>query len=49
MNTEEYIDGRLIYVVTGYMVRNVPAARNFLMDTETKDWHDLPPLPVPRY
>ncbi|GJN02516.1 hypothetical protein PR202_ga19876 [Eleusine coracana subsp. coracana] len=26
-----------------------PTARNFVLDTETREWHDLPPLPVPRY
>lgn len=44
-------DGRYIYVVTGQYGPQCrgPTARNFVLDTETKEWHDLPPLPVPRY
>jgi len=44
-------DGRFIYVVTGQYGPQCrgPTARNFVLDTETKEWHDLPPLPVPRY
>ncbi|KAI9128401.1 hypothetical protein K1719_001394 [Acacia pycnantha] len=26
-----------------------PTAHTFVLDTETKQWRDLPPLPVPRY
>ncbi|KAI9118311.1 hypothetical protein K1719_010643 [Acacia pycnantha] len=26
-----------------------PIAHTFVLDTETKQWWDLPPLPVPRY
>lgn len=44
-------DGRFIYVVTGQYDPQCrgPTAQNFLLDTETKEWCDLPPLPVPRY
>lgn len=44
-------DGRFIYVVTGQYGPQCrgPTARNFVLDTQTKEWHDLPPLPVPRY
>ncbi|XP_020253400.1 LOW QUALITY PROTEIN: kelch repeat-containing protein At3g27220-like [Asparagus officinalis] len=44
-------DGRYIYVVTGQYGPQCrgPTARNFVLDTEKKEWHDLPPLPVPRY
>lgn len=44
-------DGRYIYVVTGQFGPQCrgPTARNFVLDTETKEWQDLPPLPVPRY
>ncbi|KAF0891719.1 hypothetical protein E2562_010929 [Oryza meyeriana var. granulata] len=44
-------DGRYIYVVTGQYGPQCrgPTARNFVLDTATKEWHDLPPLPVPRY
>lgn len=44
-------DGRYIYVVTGQYGPQCrgPTARNFVLDTETKQWEDLPPLPVPRY
>jgi hypothetical protein len=44
-------DGRFIYVVTGQYGPQCrgPTARNFVLDTETKEWNDLPPLPVPRY
>ncbi|XXG45068.1 hypothetical protein AAC387_Pa02g0248 [Persea americana] len=44
-------DGRYIYVVTGQYGPQCrgPTARNFVLDTETKQWRDLPPLPVPRY
>ncbi|KAK8928303.1 Kelch repeat-containing protein [Platanthera zijinensis] len=44
-------DGRYIYIVTGQHGPQCrgPTARNFVLDTETKNWHDLPPLPFPRY
>ncbi|WOL14349.1 kelch repeat-containing protein [Canna indica] len=44
-------DGRYIYVVTGQYGPQCrgPTARTFVLDTEKKEWHDLPPLPVPRY
>lgn len=44
-------DGRYIYVVTGQYGPQCrgPTARTFALDTETKQWSDLPPLPVPRY
>ena len=44
-------DGRYIYVVTGQYGPQCrgPTARNFVLDTKTKQWQDLLPLPVPRY
>lgn len=44
-------DGRYIYVVTGQYGPQCrgPTARTFVLDTESKQWRDLPPLPVPRY
>ncbi len=44
-------DGRYIYVVTGQYGPQCrgPTARTFVLDTETKHWRDMPPLPVPRY
>ncbi|KAL8098740.1 hypothetical protein AgCh_031467 [Apium graveolens] len=44
-------DGRYIYVVTGQYGPQCrgPTARNFVLDTQTKQWQDLPSLPVPRY
>lgn len=44
-------DGRYVYVVTGQYGPQCrgPTARTFVLDTETKQWNDLPPLPVPRY
>ncbi|XP_008800961.1 kelch repeat-containing protein At3g27220-like [Phoenix dactylifera] len=44
-------DGRYIYAVTGQYGPQCrgPTNRNFVLDTETKVWHELPPLPVPRY
>uniref|UniRef100_A0A0E0BPH2 Uncharacterized protein n=1 Tax=Oryza glumipatula TaxID=40148 RepID=A0A0E0BPH2_9ORYZ len=39
-------NGRYVYVSP--QCRG-PTARHFVLDTETKEWHDLPPLPVPRY
>ncbi|KAG1363388.1 putative kelch repeat-containing protein [Cocos nucifera] len=44
-------DGRYIYAVTGQFGPQCrgPTNRNFVLDTEMKVWHELPPLPVPRY
>ncbi|KAM0939874.1 putative kelch-type beta propeller [Dioscorea sansibarensis] len=44
-------DGRYIYVVTGQYGPQCrgPTARNFVLDTKTKEWRDLPSLPFPRY
>lgn len=44
-------DGRYIYVVTGQYGPQCrgPTAQTFVLDTETKQWHSMPPLPVPRY
>ena len=44
-------DGRYIYVVTGQYGPQCrgPTAHTFVLDTETKQWQDMPPLPVPRY
>ena len=44
-------DGRYIYVVTGQYGPQCrgPTAHTFVLDTETRQWQDMPPLPVPRY
>ena len=44
-------DGRYIYVVSGQYGPQCrgPTARTFVLDTETKTWKSLPPLPAPRY
>ncbi|MQL74595.1 hypothetical protein Taro_006988 [Colocasia esculenta] len=44
-------DGRYIYVISGQYGPQCrgPTSRSFVLDTETKKWNDLPPLPVPRY
>lgn len=44
-------DGRYIYVVNGQYGPQCrgPTAHTFVLDTKTKQWQDLPPLPVPRY
>ncbi|XAR49791.1 hypothetical protein NMG60_11003930 [Bertholletia excelsa] len=44
-------DGRYIYVVTGQYGPQCrgPTSRTFVLDIETKQWRDMPPLPVPRY
>ncbi|XP_019447444.1 PREDICTED: kelch repeat-containing protein At3g27220-like isoform X2 [Lupinus angustifolius] len=44
-------DGRYIYVVSGQYGPQCrgPIARVFVLDTETKNWNSLPPLPSPRY
>ncbi|KAK2969807.1 hypothetical protein RJ640_028087 [Escallonia rubra] len=44
-------DGRYIYVVSGQYGPQCrgPVARTFVLDTKTKKWESLPPLPAPRY
>ncbi|XP_052164151.1 kelch repeat-containing protein At3g27220-like isoform X2 [Oryza glaberrima] len=44
-------DGRYIYALTGQFGPQCrsPINRNFVVDTVTKEWHELPPLAVPRY
>lgn len=44
-------DGRYIYIVSGQYGPQCRAAiaRVFVLDTKTKKWNDLPPLPFPRY
>jgi hypothetical protein len=44
-------DGRYVYAVSGQYGPQCRASinRNFVLDTETKEWHELPPLPLPRY
>ncbi|WOL04414.1 hypothetical protein Cni_G13135 [Canna indica] len=44
-------DGRYIYVVTGQYGPQcrTPTNRNFVLDTQTKEWNELPPLPAARY
>ncbi|KAM0957921.1 hypothetical protein FF1_023285 [Malus domestica] len=44
-------DGRYIFVVSGQYGPQCrgPTARTFVLDTETKKWSSLPPLPSPRY
>nr|XP_043627882.1 kelch repeat-containing protein At3g27220-like isoform X2 [Erigeron canadensis] len=44
-------DGRYIYIVTGQYGPQCrgPTAHTFVLDTKTKKWQDMPPLPVPRY
>lgn len=44
-------DGRYIYVISGQYGPQcrAPVAHSFVLDTETKQWHPLPPLPAPRY
>ncbi|XP_068668891.1 kelch repeat-containing protein At3g27220-like [Aristolochia californica] len=44
-------DGRYIYIVTGQYGPQCrgPTSRSFVLDTQTKQWSDLPSLPVPRY
>jgi hypothetical protein len=44
-------DGRYIYAVSGQYGPQCRASinRNFVFDTETREWHGLPPLPLPRY
>lgn len=44
-------DGRFVYVVTGQYGPQCrgPTSKNFVLDTNTKTWSDLPQLPFPRY
>lgn len=44
-------DGRYIYIVTGQYGPQCrgPTAKNFVLDTQTKKWSELPSLPYPRY
>lgn len=44
-------DGRYIYIVTGQYGPQCrgPTPHTFVLDTKTKQWQDMPPLPVPRY
>ncbi|XP_042423850.1 kelch repeat-containing protein At3g27220-like [Zingiber officinale] len=44
-------DGRYIYAVTGQTGPQCrgPTNRNFVLDTQTKEWNELPPLPFARY
>ncbi|XP_050235957.1 kelch repeat-containing protein At3g27220-like [Mercurialis annua] len=44
-------DGRYIYVVNGQYGPQCrgPTSHTFVLDTETKQWTNMPPLPVPRY
>ncbi|PUZ49975.1 hypothetical protein GQ55_6G022400 [Panicum hallii var. hallii] len=44
-------DGRYVYTVSGQYGPQCRASinRNFVLDTETKEWRELPPLPLPRY
>lgn len=44
-------DGRYIYIVNGQYGPQCrgPTSDTFVLDTETKQWSGLPPLPVPRY
>ncbi|CAA3008226.1 kelch repeat-containing At3g27220-like [Olea europaea subsp. europaea] len=44
-------DGRYIYIVSGQKGPQCrgPIAHTFVLDTQTKKWESLPPLPAPRY
>ncbi|CAJ2669615.1 unnamed protein product [Trifolium pratense] len=44
-------DGRYIYIISGQKGTQCrgPTASAFVLDTKTKKWSDLPPLPFPRY
>ncbi|GAB2253444.1 hypothetical protein Droror1_Dr00006291 [Drosera rotundifolia] len=44
-------DGRYIYIVNGQYGPQCRGAtvHTFVLDTETKQWTEMPPLPVPRY
>ncbi|XVF57850.1 hypothetical protein PTKIN_Ptkin07bG0015600 [Pterospermum kingtungense] len=44
-------DGRYIYVVSGQYGPQCrsPTARTFVLDTQTRKWRSMPPLPAPRY
>lgn len=44
-------DGRYIYIVSGQYGPQCrgPTSRSFVLDTKTRKWESLPPLPSPRY
>ncbi|GLU02205.1 hypothetical protein SLE2022_194650 [Rubroshorea leprosula] len=44
-------DGRYIYIVSGQYGPQCrgPTDRSYVLDTETRKWQSLPPLPSPRY
>lgn len=44
-------DGRYIYIVSGQYGPQCrgPTAKTFVLDTHTRKWESLPPLPAPRY
>ncbi|KAM7506525.1 hypothetical protein LguiA_016978 [Lonicera macranthoides] len=44
-------DGRYIYVVSGQYGPQCrgPVAHTFVLDTESRKWESMPPLPAPRY
>lgn len=44
-------DGRYIYIVSGQYGPQCrgPIDRSYVLDTETRKWQSLPPLPSPRY
>ncbi|KAK5802617.1 kelch repeat-containing protein At3g27220-like [Gossypium arboreum] len=44
-------DGRYIYVVSGQYGPQcrAPTSRTYVLDTQTREWQSLPPLPAPRY
>ncbi|GJN39121.1 hypothetical protein PR202_gb28219 [Eleusine coracana subsp. coracana] len=43
-------DDRYIYAISGQYGPQCRSSinRNFVLDTEKKEWHELPPLPLPR-
>ncbi|MCI04472.1 kelch repeat-containing protein, partial [Trifolium medium] len=43
-------DGRYIYIISGQKGTQCrgPTASAFVLDTKTKKWSSLPPLPFPR-
>lgn len=44
-------DGRFIYVISGQYGPQCsgPVSHSFMLDTATKKWKKMPPLPAPRY
>ncbi|KAL3723006.1 hypothetical protein ACJRO7_035228 [Eucalyptus globulus] len=44
-------DGRYVYIVSGQYGPQCrgPVAHTFILDTKTKKWDKMPPLPAPRY